>query len=72
MLSPYRINPYSTKKRTKKAKNNNSDNNSHADSGLERPQMTSNDLRKTSNEPVKSKKKTNWKVVQILELTNTI
>ena len=50
MLSPYRINPNNTKKRSKKAKiDDNSD--------LKRPQMTSNDLKTTSNESIKNKKK---------------
>ena len=49
MLSPYRINPNNTKKRTKKAKID--------DIGdLKRPQMTSNDLETNSKESVKSKK----------------
>ena len=49
MLSPYRINPNNVKKRTKKAKiDDNAD--------LKRPQMTSNDLKTTSDEPVKNKK----------------
>ena len=49
MLSPYRINPNNVKKRTKKAKiDDNTD--------LKRPQMTSNDLKTTSDEPVKNKK----------------
>ena len=49
MLSPYRITPNNTKKRTKKAKID--------DIGdLKRPQMTSNDLKTTSDEPVKKKK----------------
>ena len=49
MLSPYRISPNNTKKRSKKVKiDNNSD--------LKRPQMTSNDLKTTSDEPVKNKK----------------
>ena len=49
MLSPYRINPNNVKKRTKKAKiDGNAD--------LKRPQMTSNDLKTTSDEPVKNKK----------------
>ena len=49
MLSPNRINPNNTKKRSKKAKiDDNSD--------LKRPQMTSNDLKTTSNEPAKNKK----------------
>ena len=49
MLSPYRINPNNVKKRTKKAKID--------DIGdLKGPQMTSNDLKTTSNKPVKNKK----------------
>ena len=51
MLSPYRINPINTKKRSKKAKiDDNSD--------LKRPQLTSNDLKITSND-----KKTRSKIV---------
>ena len=49
MLSPYRINPNNTKKRSKKAKID--------DIGdLKRPQMTSNDVKTTLNETVKNKK----------------
>ena len=49
MLSPYRISPNNVKKRTKKAKID--------DIGdLKRPQKTSNDLKTTSDEPVKNKK----------------
>ena len=49
MLSPYRISPNNTKKLSKKAKID--------DIGdLKRPQMTSNDLEKNSNETVKNKK----------------
>ena len=49
MLSPYRISPNNSKKRTKKAKID--------DIGdLKRPQMTSNDSKTTSKEPVKNKK----------------
>ena len=46
MLSPYRINPNNTNKRTKKAKNTNFDNNSDHEHDLERHQMTSNDVKK--------------------------
>ena len=70
LLSPYRIIPNNTNKRRKKASSTNFDNNSHRDPDLKRPQMTSNDLKMTSNEPVRNKK-TNSKVVQILKLTNT-
>ena len=49
MLSPYRINPNNTKKRPKRAKID--------DIGdLKRLQMTSNDVKTTSNETVKNKK----------------
>ena len=51
MISPYRINPNNVKKQQKKTKmDNNGD--------LKRPQMTSNDLKTTSND-----KKTNLKNV---------
>ena len=56
MLSPYRINPNNTNKRTKKVSNANFNNNSQPNPDVKRPQMTSNDLRTTSNEPVKIKK----------------
>ena len=49
MLSPYRINPNNVKKRTKKAKIDDI-------TDLKRPQMTSNDVKTTSNETVKNKK----------------
>ena len=49
MLSPYRISPNNTKKRSKKAKiDDNGD--------LKRPQMTSNDSKTTLNKTVKNKK----------------
>ena len=49
MLSPYRISPNNTKKRTKKAKiDDNTD--------LKRPQMTSNNVKTSSNETVKNRK----------------
>ena len=49
MLSPYRINPNNTRKRPKKTKIDDI-------SDLKRPQMTSNDVKTTSNETVKNKK----------------
>ena len=49
MLSPYRNNPNNVKKRPKKAKIDDIDD-------LKRTQMTSNDLKTTSNEIVKNKK----------------
>ena len=55
MLSPYKINPSNTKKRTRKASNTNFDNNSHCGHDLKRPQLTSNDIKTNSNEPVRNK-----------------
>ena len=52
MLSPYRINPNNVKKRSKKAKiDDNGD--------LKRPQMSSNDLKTTSNDNNKKTKTKN-------------
>ena len=62
MLSPYRINPNKTNKRTKKVKNTGFDINSHHDAEIKRPQMTSNDLKRhqwTSNENSKNTKTKN-------------
>ena len=56
MLSLHRIQPKNTNKRTKKAKNTNFDTNSHHKIDVKRLQMTSNDLKTTSNETVKIKK----------------
>ena len=41
MLSPYRINPNDSIKRTKKASNTNIDNNSQTNHDVKRPQLTS-------------------------------
>ena len=57
MLSPYRINPNNTKKRSKKAKNNDFNINSHHEEGSERLQMTSNDFKKPQTTSNKSDKK---------------
>ena len=43
MLSPYRINPNNVKKRSKEANINDNDD-------IKRPQLTSNDLKTTSND----------------------
>ena len=75
MLSPYRINPNITNKRTKKASNGIFDNTSHHNPDLKRPQMTSKDLNQSQNLIMKLnliKLKTKSKVVQILKLMNTI
>ena len=45
MLSPYRINPNNTNKRTKKTSNTNFDINSHPDSDVKTPCLTSNDFK---------------------------
>ena len=50
MISPYRIKPNNTNKRTKKASNTISDNSSHREPDLRRPQMTSNDFKTTQTE----------------------
>ena len=62
MLSPYRIQPNNTNKRTKNVKNNDFGNNSHDETDVKRPQKTSNDLRRpqsTSNENTKKTKTRN-------------
>ena len=56
MLSPYRINPNNTNKRTKKAKNRNLDNDSQPNDDDKRPQMTSNDLKSTQTKSNKKNK----------------
>ena len=50
MLSPYRIHPNNTNKRTKNVKNTTFDNDLHRESDVKRSQMTSNDLKTTSND----------------------
>ena len=54
MPSPYRINPNNVEKRSKKAKIDDF-------CDLKRPQMTSNDLKTTSNDNKKTKMKNNLK-----------
>ena len=44
MLSPYRIHPNTTNKRSKTVSNTNFDNNSPREHDLKKPQLTSNDL----------------------------
>ena len=65
MLSPYKINPNNNQKRTKKVKNTDFDNDSHHETDVKRPQMTSNDLKRpqsTSSENCeKTKTKNNLK-----------
>ena len=56
ILSLYRIHTNNTNKRSEKVSNTNLDNTSHRGHDLKRPQLTSNDLKTTSNEPVKNKK----------------
>ena len=56
MLSPYKINPNNTKKRSKKAKITGFDNNSHHQTDFKIPQMTSKDLKTTQTKPNKKNK----------------
>ena len=55
MLSPYRINPNNTNKRTRKTLNATFDNNSHPDSDVKRPRLTSNDLKTNTKSNKKNK-----------------
>ena len=66
MLSPYRIQPDNTRKRTKKTSNTKSDNNSQRDDDLKRPQMTSSDPNKPET-TTKSNRKSNLKGGSIQE-----
>ena len=50
MISPYRINPNNTNKRTKEISNTSFDNISHGDPDVKRPCLTSNDFKPSSNE----------------------
>ena len=47
MISPYRINPNNTNKRTKRVKNANFDGNTSSTNDLKRPRLTSNDLQRS-------------------------
>ena len=55
MLSPYRINPNNTNKRTKKTSNTNFDINSHPDSDFKRPRLSSNDFKANTKSNKKNK-----------------
>ena len=57
MLSLYRIQPNNTNKRTKKTSSTNFDNTSHRKHDLKRPQLTSNDLKRSSKNVKKTGKK---------------
>ena len=61
MLSPYRIQSNNTNKRTKKTKNTDFDNNSHHESDVKRPQMTSNNLKRPQSVLNENSKKTKTK-----------
>ena len=58
MLSPYRINPNNTNKRSKKVKNTNFDEDSNHETDVKRPQKTSNDLKRPQSTSNKKSKKT--------------
>ena len=53
MISPYRINPNNTSKRTKRVKNTNSDENTSPNNGHKRPQMTSKNLNRLQEQKTK-------------------
>ena len=61
MLSPYRINPNNTKKRSKKALITNFDDNSQNEVDVKRTQMTSNDLKRPQSNSYENSKKTKTK-----------
>ena len=56
MLSPYRIDPNNTKKRSKNVKKTDFDNNSHNEADVKRLQMTSKDLKTTQTKSNKKNK----------------
>ena len=58
MLSPYRIHPNNTNKRSKKLKNTDFDNKLHDETNVKRPQMTSNDIKRPQSTPTENGKKT--------------
>ena len=55
MLSPYRFTPNNTNKRTKKTSNTNLDINSHPDSDVKRPCLSSNDFKTNTKSNKKNK-----------------
>ena len=61
MLSPYRTNPNNNHKRKKKVKNADFDNDSHDETDVKRPQMTSNDLKRPQSASNENGKKTKTK-----------
>ena len=67
MLSPYRIQPNNTNKRTEKAKKTNFDDNSRHEGNVKRPQMTSNDLKRPQSTSNKTRSKNNIKGGSIQE-----
>ena len=56
MLSPYRIEPNNTKKRSKRVKKTGFDNNSHNEGDVKRPQMTSEDFNRHQMKLVRKQK----------------
>ena len=59
MLSPYTIQPNNKNKQTKKTSNTNFDKNSHREPDVQRPQMTSNELKATQTSTKSNKKNKN-------------
>ena len=64
MLPPYKINPDNINKRTKKTSNANFDNDSHPDSDVKRPRLTSNDLKTTQTNTKSNKKNKNINILK--------
>ena len=56
MLSPYRINPNNTLKRTKNVQNTDFDNNPRHETDVKKPQMTSKDLNRHQMKIVRKQK----------------
>ena len=63
MLSPYKINPNNTEKRSKKALNTNFGDDSHHEGDVKRPQMTSDDLKRPQSTSNENSKKTKTKTI---------
>ena len=67
MLSPYRIQPIINIKRLKMASNTNIDSNSHCEYEHKRPQLSSNDLKRSQMTPTENVKSLESKNEYILK-----
>ena len=61
MLSPYRINPNNTNKRTKKVRNTDFDNNSHDEADVKGHQLTSKDFNRHQLKIIRKQKQKQFK-----------